>query len=68
MQQGSLVLEVEFPNNCSFLRQLMYSQGSEPYGHTVLVRVPFTRQQKSSEIFANVNNATDFCEVCALTP
>ena len=67
MQQGSLVLDVEFPNNCSFLRQLMYSQGSEPYGRKVLVRVPLARQQRSSEIFGNVNNVTDFCKVCALT-
>ena len=45
----------------------MYSQGSEPYGHKVLVRVPLARQQRSSEISGNVNNVTDFCKVCALT-
>ena len=45
----------------------MYSQGSEPYGRKVLVRVPLARQQRSSEIFGNVNNVTDFYKVCALT-
>ena len=45
----------------------MYSQGSEPYAHKVLVRVPLARELKGSETFGNVNNVTGFCKVCALT-